>query len=465
VPRRRAVPALIATLAATGTAVSLLVPAAADPPNVPDPYFPEDGNVGYDVQHYDIGVAYDFGTGRLDGTTTVTLRALEDRDDFNLDLLLKVDAVEVDGEPVYFHKDGRHELVVEAPLAAGEDVDVEVTYHGFPGAVRWRGERNWRADEHEVITVNQPRMAPWWFPANDHPSDKATFEVAVTVDEAKQVIGNGIRTGRVDHGGTATTTWVMDAPMATYLAFFAAGDYVVRSGERAGIPYVNAASRHLPKPLRKDALRELRASAPVTAWLEDELGTYPYTGLGGTGGVVTGLPLGFALENQTRPVYGFIYRGVLVHELAHQWFGDAVAVEQWQDIWLNEGLATYMEVRYDEAHGGPSTKRWLRRTHRAYGQGDDFWRVRVFDPGRSSIFDDAVYVRGAMTMAALRNRIGKKDFRTLLRTWVTAHPDGNATTAEFVELAGEVSGEELHRFFDSWLVHKRRPAATASNGL
>ena len=464
-PRRRAVPAL-ASLSAAGVALGLLVPAVADPPRVPDPYFREDGNVGYDVQHYDIGVEYDFDEGLLEGTTTVTLHALEDRPDFSFDLLLEVDAVLVDGAAVEFSKPDRHELVVEAPLTEGEEVDVTVTYHGLPAEESWRGESNWLADEEEVVTVNEPRMAPWWFPSNDHPSDKATYEVAVTVDEDKDVVGNGIFAGRVDNGDTATTTWVMEAPMTTYLAFFAAGDFVVRTGEDAGIPYYNAVSRQLDEGDQRAALRQLRPSARITAWLEDELGTYPYTDHGGTGGLVTGLPLGFALENQTRPVYGnFIYRSIVVHELAHQWFGDAVALEQWQDIWLNEGFATYMQVRYRESRGGPSTTRWLRSVHRRIAGTSDFWDLRVFDPGHQNIFDGAVYTRGGMALAALRNRIGKRDFRTLLRTWVAAHPDGNATTAEFVELAGEVSEEELHRFFDAWLVKRRKPAATPANGF
>jgi aminopeptidase N len=209
----------------------------------------------------------------------------------------------------------------------------------------------------------------------------------------------------------------------------------------------------------------LRRSPALVRWLSRELGAYPFNT---TGGVVTALSPGFALENQTRPTYQVLAGGetwLLVHELAHQWFGDHVSVHGWRDIWLNEGFATYMEERYTETHGGQSAARWLRRQYDGIGGGSAFWDLSIADPGADSMFDSAVYLRGGMTLQALRNRIGDADFRRVLRRWVRLHGGSNGSTEDFVELAEQVSGADLTSFFDAWLVSTSKPADTTANGL
>lgn len=458
--------ALVGALA-TG---SVAAPAAA--PQVPDPYYPLDGNVGYDVLHYDIRDTYRMGERYLFGTTTIRLVPSQDLSTFHLDLLLRPKAVRIDGAAVEFEKTNRHELVVtpDAPLAAGEPVDVMVRYQGFPGRIEWDNERNWLANDHEVVTMNEPHMAAWWFPSNDHPSDKARFDIRITTGKNREVISNGVRKSRVVHARTATTHWRMADPMTTYLAYFAAGDFKIERGRAHGQTYFNAVSKRLGDFDQRRALGMLRRSARITAWLEDELGAYPFAT---TGGLVTSFDPGFALENQTRPTYpAWIYTGVVVHELAHQWFGDSVSVARWKDIWLNEGFATYMEKRYVEARGGRSTSRWLHQAYREVPSGADFWELDIADPCASGspcsihlLFNGAVYDRGAMTLAALRNRIGKADFRQLLRRWVSDHEGGNAMSEQFEDLAEMVSGEQLDTFFDAWLRSGQKPPNTAAYGL
>lgn len=458
-----AVPASPETPAPPARAAKAVVGA----PGVGDSYFPLDGNGGYDVRHYDVRVRYDFARRRLVGRTVLTLVPEVRLRRFNLDLLLRATSVRIDGRPASFRARRGHELVIKPrrPLRAGRAVKVAVRYAGFPERHAYAGESNWLADRHEVVTMNQPHMAPWWFPANDHPSDRATFRIAVTVPRGMSVISNGRLLERRARGKDVTWHWRARDPMVPYLAYFAAGRFDVEAGRTKGLPWYNAVSSRLPARARRESLRQLRRSAAIVRRLERDLGPYPFET---TGGVVTSLPAGFALENQTRPVYWPLGRGstwLLVHELAHQWFGNSVSVARWRDIWLNEGAATFMEVYYDEARGGTTGRQWLRQMHRVLTPGTGFWKSRIGNPGRRGIFDWPVYGRGGMTLQALRQRVGEEHFWQILRTWISERADGNGTSRQFERLAERVSGEDLGSFFQAWLRDRKRPARTADNGL
>ena len=463
----------LALLTAVGAGTTPAVAVTADggaragAPGIGDPYFPLDGNGGIDVLHYSVHDRYDFERKRLAGRTRLTVRATEHLSSFSLDFLLDARRVTVDGRPADYRKPTRHELRItpRRTLPAGRTFTVVVRYAGSPARIGYLGERNWLANDHEVVTMNQPHMAPWWYPANDHPLDKATHDFHITVPQGRTVVANGLLRGSRRHGDLVTWHWRATDPMVPYLAFFAAGDFRIAQGRRDGVPWVVAASNQLPGNGPQVAMRWLRRTPAITSWLQSELGDYPFES---TGGLVTSLSPGFALENQTRPTYPYVGASatwLLVHELAHQWLGDSVAVTGWRDIWLNEGFATYFEVRYAETHGGQSGLSWLRRTYEQYSPGESFWQVPVADPGPRRIFDNAVYERGAMTLQALRVVIGDQDFSTLLRTWAHRYQGGNASTEDFRALAQEISGRDLTAFFDAWLVATQRPADTVANGL
>jgi aminopeptidase N len=439
-------------------------------PGAGDPYFPDDGNGGIDVVHYDVHDRYDLATGQLRGHTTLTVRATQDLSRFDLDLLLPASHVSVDGRTARHHRHGNHELVVtpRQPISAGSTFTVEVRYAGQPAGAREDGEANWLADQREAVAMNEPHMATWWFPADDHPSDKASYDVHITAPRGDQVVSNGLPVGRRVHGSWATTHWWAVEPMASYLAFFAVGRFEVRQGVEATASgprqwYV-AVSRELPARQRRAAVAVLQQTPSIVDWLESQLGPYPFSA---TGGLVTGLDPGFALENQTRPTYprGGANQTTLVHELAHQWFGDSVSVAQWRDIVLNEGFATFMELRWNETHGGQSAADWLRQMYRSRDLGPLFWKLPIDDPGAGQLFDGPVYDRGAMALQALRNRIGEDAFWTLLRSWASGHAYGNGSVPQFEALAAQVSGQDLIGFFDAWLHEPTQPANTAENGL
>jgi len=452
---------------ATATAADPNVAAKAGATGIGDPYFPQDGNGGIDVLHYDIHDSYSFGSGRLSGKTRLDVRATQDLSRFNLDFLLTVRSVTVDGKRARFQQTGDHELRIKpkVPIANGQQFRVSVRYAGVPANESSGGESNWLASDSEVVSMNEPHMATWWFPANDHPRDKASFDIRITAPKGKDVISNGVLVDRRKKRGRATTHWRAVEPMATYLAFFAAGSFETRSGSDGGRPYYVAVSEAIPEPARSEAMALMLRSGEVTAWLESQLGTYPFST---TGGVVTSLPVRFALENQTRPTYPLVSSSALplvVHELAHQWFGDSVSVENWRDIWVNEGFAQFLQQYYDEAHGGPSTQTWLTETYDRYLPFDAFWNLRIDDPGHRHLFDTPIYDRGAMAVQALRHRIGEAAFWQLLRTWVDQRRYGNGSVPAFQALAESVSGQDLDGFFDAWLRAKNAPAKTADNGL
>lgn len=438
-----------------------------------DAYFPKDGNGGYDVEHYDVHVErYDLETTELSGWTEITARATEHLASLHLDLMLDVDAVTVNGVPAASYRkadEAGHELEVtpRTPLPPGAEFSVRVDYRGRPSELTYRGTRPWIHSDVETMATNQPHVAPWWFPANDHPRDKATFTIAIGVPSGNAAISNGRLLGSSDDGTWSTWRWSMDRPMASYLAFFAAGDFRVRQGEREGLPFVNAVSRRLGEAQQDKAMRLMGRHAAIIRWFEGLLGPYPF---GVTGGVTTSLFTGFALENQSRPTYPYLGNGgygrsIVVHEVAHQWFGNLVSVDRWRDIWLNEGLATWSEWRYAEAHDGTRAQRRLLNRWAGYPRGDAFWRLPIGDPGPKRLFAYPVYERGAMATQALRHRIGNRAFSEVLRRWVEQRADGTGRVGQFRSLAEQVSGEELGGFFRAWLHTPERPRRTRANGL
>ncbi|WP_203335323.1 M1 family metallopeptidase [Nocardioides limicola] len=453
----------------------VLVSAATGSPGsagIGDPYFRLDGNGGYRVRSYSIRNRYRFAgsrpAGRLTGRTRIVARAGKDLSRFNLDLLLPVKWVKVNGRRVTWSKPNRHELRVHPRkvLRKGERFVVVVAYDGRPARISWRGETNFHENHIEALAMHQPHVAPWWFPSNNHPRNKARMDIRITVPRGRQAIANGeLVSRRLVGQNLVRWHWRAKEPMAPYLAFFAAGRFRIQQGTDHGVPWLVAVSKQFPRDRRRTLLRDLRRSAEVVSWAESEFGPHPFSI---TGGVATSLYVEFALENQTRPVYPGIFgipEWLLVHELAHQWFGNHVSVRRWRDIWLNEGLSTWVEKRHAEVHRGRSASAWLRSEYDRRPANAAFWKVRLDNPGPDKMFHQAIYVRGAMAVQALRERIGVQKHTELLRLWVQKYGGGTARVEDFIALAEQVSGQNLGGFFDAWLTSTTKPADTAANGL
>ncbi len=241
------------------------------------------------------------------------------------------------------------------------------------------------------------------------------MDVRITVPKGREVVSNGKLRGRRTTRRGTTWHWRADEPMVPYLAFFAAGDFTMAKGKRDGLPWLVAVSDRLSPAQQRRSMRLMKISPAVVAGLAKDLGDYPFSIVGG---LTTSLNAGFALENQTRPTYpalGYHHTSLVVHELAHQWFGDDIAVQGWRDIWLNEGFASFMEWRWEETHGRSTAAEILRRVYDDTDAGSSFWAITVADPGAAHIFDGAIYDRGAMTLQALRNRVGDRTFWSIIR--------------------------------------------------
>jgi len=202
----------------------------------------------------------------------------------------------------------------------------------------------------------------------------------------------------------------------------------------------------------------------IIEFLSGVFGPYPFSAAGGIVDDFGGFGFG-ALENQTRPIYApevFSNRttpntGILVHELAHQWVGDSLAVAAWQHIWLNEGFATYTEWLWSEAEGREPADE-IFGFLAGIPADDPFWDLTIGDPGPDRMFDFAVYFRGAGTLHALRLAIGDEDFFRLLQVWAQSREGDNVTTDEFIALAERISGEQLDQLFATWLFTPEKPA-------
>jgi aminopeptidase N len=426
-----------------------------------DPYYPTYGNSGYDVQRYELKVRYEPSTGKLTGSETVTAQATEDLSKFDLDFHgMTIDRLQVNGQKALFTRQA-DELVITPAVAITKQstFTVSVDYGGTPQAFSEPalGLSGFLKTNDGAIVMGEPESATTWFAVNDHPRDKALYDIELTIPSGLAGLSNGVLMGKSTKDGETTWHWNVDSPMAPYLATLIIGNYRVNEATCDGKPMVTGVSNGIPVgQIDQDIAR----TCEITDFLAQEFGPYPFDAYGGI--VINDDRIGFALETQTRPVYsGRFWRPgasntvVLAHELAHQWYGDSVSVDTWQHIWLNEGFATYAQWLWQEHIGGTSMQAEFDRRYN--DPGNPIWNVAPGAPGRENLFSASVYQRGGMTLVALRKEVGDDIFRQIMRTWAASHKDGLGTSDAFIALAKQISGKDLGDFFTKWLFTKGRP--------
>ncbi|MEV5987063.1 M1 family metallopeptidase [Streptomyces sp. NPDC052051] len=330
---------LIAPGALAAASLLLAIPASAadyrpGAPGAGDAYYPNYGNGGYDVSHYDLRLKYQPATDELEGTATIRAKTTEDLSRFDLDFLLDVGEVRVNGAKASFATSGEHELEITpaTPLRRGTPLTVVVRYSGVPSTKSAYGFSTWHRTPDGAIAADEPESAWWWYPSNDHPSDKATYDVSVQVPDGTQAISNGTLLPTRSKRGWTTWTWRQHKPQATYLTTLAVGKFDITTGKTsAGVPIINAYSKDLG-PYDRAARASLERTGEIVDWLSGYLGRYPFDSVGG---YVPNTTTSYALETQTRVYYSpkqfanGANPSVVVHELAHQWYGDSVSLKGW----------------------------------------------------------------------------------------------------------------------------------------
>lgn len=434
------------------------------PTGVGDPYLPLAGGPGYDVSSYALDARVDPAAGRIEASTVVAGRATSRLSTVHLDLALPATAVRVDGSDVAFSQHGG-DLAVRLPhtLAPGQAWEATVTYAGIvdagdQGAVYRDGD--------DLVIAGEPASCAAWYPCNDHPRDPATFSAMIRVPSGVEAVSGG---RLVSHGpdpsspGEDLWVWSADEPSVTYASVLAVGQYDVRTSQATvlGRPVQYVAAVSTRRDVEADH-RWLAGSVAAAERLASRFGPYPFSSIGG---IVVPVDLEWgALETQGRPIYHPRLAGsseVLVHELAHFWFGDSVTLYQWRDIFLNEAFASYAAWIEDEERGGPPAS---ARFAELYSKAPDaFWTQKLSDPGQGRALFTRVYDRGPMTLHALRTRMGDDAFFSLLREWASRR--GPATLDEFRALARERSPVDVTGLLDAWLDSTTKVPARADFGF
>lgn len=436
--------ALVVSVAAAGTGAASADDGTVGAVGLGDSYDPTAGNGGYDVTSYDIVLSWEPTSGTIAATTTIVAVATQDLSAFNVDFVgFDLGLVTVDGAVSKVRRIG-DELTVDNPVTIvdGSTFTVVIPYQGRPTtAFNGITEVGWRISGSDVVALGEPEGAKYWYPVNDHPSDKASYTFEITAPSELTVAANGHVASHAEHTD-GTTTWdiVGEGEQVPHATILAIGDYdIIDGGVVDGVTIRHVVSRSLPAAARLGLDRTGEFLHELVAYL----GPYPFD----TYGIVTvagGFPGG--LESQTLTAMSPDLLGdasIMRHELAHAWFGDAISITTWQDIWLAEGFATYFEAGNPDRRGAPT----------GVSPGVDASGPPPAAPGPygGDIFGPTVYFGGAAALTALRQEVGAETFHEIIRSYVDTSTGGHATTADFIAVAEQVSGRDLTQFFQTWL--------------
>jgi hypothetical protein len=475
--------ALLASLALASAAQAAYTPGSR---SLGDSLLPALGNGGYDVQHYDLTIAYDPATKLMNSSATVSSIAKQDLSEFSLDLRgLTVTAVTVKGAPATFTRVADKLVITPAAgIDNGTSFDTVVAYNGTPERVLDPDDsfEGWLDTTDGVFNVNEPMGAMSWFPNNNHPTDKATYDFTTTVPTGKTALGNGELVSKVDNGdGTTTWKWHMGYPMATYLSTTTIGDFDLAQGTGAtalgaggaAVELYNAIDSSYTAAQKTTVTNTLAREDAIVKYMSGLYGGYPFNSIGAVVDRISGV--GYVLEVQTKIHFpsSSVSINTLAHEIAHQWFGNDVSLKSWNDIWLNEGWATWSQWNWSNKENGSATTsaQQFLNNYNSTSQ-PTRWNIPTAAlPDAGELFTTfPVYTRGAMTIEGLKQILGDDAFFTLAKTWIAENHYKNAGTADFIALTKRIAAEKagfeasnlakLDTYFQQWLFTGAKPTMT-----
>jgi aminopeptidase N len=429
------------------------------------------------LDHLRLELDVDVRKKRLSGRATLDLRPIEDGlASIELDASeLTIRRVTVRGRRTAVRHDGET-LTVALPRGtrAGARVRVAVDYAGRPRRGLWFVGPDRAHPERlpQAWSQCQAEDAHAWFPCVDHPNDKFTSEVVVTVDRDLTTVSNGKLVGKTTRGARTTWHWRQDRPHPAYLMCLTVAPYRETRGRASGVPL-----RYYAFPGKEKEARKLYGRTPAMMRTFVKLfGPYPwreysqlvaseYTwgGMENTG--ATTLTEKGLMD--ARAAMDLTYDGLLAHELAHQWWGDLVTCHGWHHNWLNEGWATFCEALFNEARGGDDAGAWTRlKNANAYWVQDrgQYRRPIVFDHYHvpTDLFDRHAYEKASLVLQMLRDELGDATFFRASRRYLERFAHGFADTGEFRRVMEEESGKDLTTFFRQWLYEAGYPEIEAS---
>jgi aminopeptidase N len=428
---------------------------------------------GVDAIHYVFRLTITDADNEIAGECTATLRMAADgvREVF-LDLAsaaegkgMTVSSVTGAAGPLqYTHTDGRLRISLAVPGPPGRELDVTVRYRGVPAdglrlIDNMHGERT-------IFSESWPDRGRQWLPMIDHPYDKATAEFIITAPAHYQVVANGLLFEEVDlPGGVRRTHWKQSVPIATWLYAIGVARFATRHYDvLRGVPQQ---AWVFPQDMEEGYRGFEFAGRRAFEYFSDWIGPYAYEKLAH----VEAAGINGGMESATAIMYG--EKGVrqgrapVVHEVAHQWWGNAVTESDWDDVWLSEGFATYFTQLYTEQFGGrdafvqelKDSVPVIIKTQQE-NPGESVVHHTLSD--MSKVTSRLTYQKGGWTLHMLRGIIGTEAFWTGIRDYYRRYRDRNASTADFRQVMEQASGQQLSWFFDQWLSRAGIPAVTGT---
>ncbi len=431
---------------------------------------------GMDVLHYRFALTLSDASDEIQGEARIRLQfTAPEVKEITLDLQgptadgrgMRVESVEGGGGKAlaYRHEGDRLRITLAAPRRRGAADSVVVRYHGIPAdgliiSKNQHGARTFFGD-------NWPNRARHWLPTVDHPNDKATVEFVVTAPAPYQVVSNGapILETAGDARGRRVSLWRSAAPLPTKVIVIGAARFVVEARPPVGgIPRANYV---FPED-REKGLRGFAPTDSILAYFVRRLGPYPFERLANVQSKTRygGMENAGAIFYPEAVVAEGTPEDLLAHEIAHQWFGNAVTETDWRHVWLSEGFATFLEEHYLEHRYGPEVHR--RRMDEARSL---VVRYMKQHPGAvvvdstyaqpEEVLQPLTYQKGAWVLEMLRYEVGEAAFWKGLRAYYAAFRDGNASSADFEAAMERASGQDLTEFFRQWLYAPGYPVLDA----